>query len=69
MDFLSTLEDNKINLPPFDHKEPEGDDCGLRENPIFSDYAKYLWKGHVRSGGVQAPNRSPLNTDGGARDK
>jgi hypothetical protein len=42
-------------LPPFDHKEPEDDDCGLPEHPVYSDYSKYLWKGHKRSGGIQIP--------------
>ena len=48
----------------FKHSEPESDDCGLPENPIYSNYVKYLWKSHRRQGGVQSPNRSHLNTDG-----
>lgn len=51
------------SLPHFDHKEREDDDCGLPEHPIYADYVKYLWKGHTRSGGVQAPNASIENTD------
>ena len=42
-------------LPPFEHKEPADDDTGLPESPIYSNYVKYLWKGHRRSGGVQVP--------------
>jgi len=49
-------------LPHFDHKERADDDCGLPEHPIFSNYPKYLWKGHKRSGGVQAPHASVENT-------
>jgi hypothetical protein len=40
-------------LPPFEHKEPVDDDLGLPEHPIYSNYTKYLWKGHRRSGGVE----------------
>lgn len=40
------------------------DDLGLPESPIFSNYAKHLWKAHTRHGGVQSPNRSRENTDG-----
>lgn len=57
-------DDHRITmLPRFDHKEREDDDCGLPEHPIFSNYPKYLWKGHTRTGGVQAPNASVENTD------
>ena len=42
-------------LPPFEHKEPEDDDCGLPESPIYSNYVKYLWRARRRSGGVQVP--------------
>ena len=48
----------------FNHSEPESDDTGLPEHPIYSNYAKYLWKPHRRQGFVQSPNRSHLNTDG-----
>jgi hypothetical protein len=68
--FRSALIDNRIKLPRFEHKEVvDEDDCGPPKDPIFADYAKYLWKSHVRSGGVQAPNRSPQNTDGGDRSR
>jgi hypothetical protein len=57
-------ESNLItSLPHFDHKEAVDDDCGLPEHPIYSNYVKYLWKGHRRSGGIQAPNASIENTD------
>ena|ERR1051325_5331148 len=47
-------ENHKLTLlPPFEHKEPEDDDCGLPEHPIYSNYVKYLWKSHTRSGGIQ----------------
>jgi len=64
---LPNINNNKFtNLMPqaLDHKEPKDTDCGLPENPIFSDYSKYLWKTRIRSGGIQSPNRSPENTDG-----
>lgn len=45
---------NKITmLPVFDHKERPDDDCGMPEHPIFSNYTKYLWTSHRRSGGIQ----------------
>lgn len=39
-------------------------DLGPPEGPIYSNYTKYLWKAHTRTGGVQSPNRSRENTDG-----
>lgn len=69
MSFISTLNNKITLLPQFEHKEPEDDDCGLPNNPIFSDYSKYLWTSHTRSGGVQSPNRSPENTEGDGRNK
>ena len=57
-------EDNRITLlPHFDHKERADDDCGLPEHPIFSNYPKYLWKTHARSGGIQAASASVQNAD------
>ena len=45
---------NRITLlPPFEHKEAADDDLGLPEHPIYSNYTKYLWKGHSRSGGLE----------------
>lgn len=39
------------------------DNLGLPESPIYSNYAKHLWKAHTRHGGMQSPNRSRENTD------
>lgn len=61
------INNNKLTdltVPSPEHKEPEDNDCGLPENPIFSDYSKYLWKSHTRLGGRQSPKRSRENTDG-----
>lgn len=51
------------SLPRFEHKEPEDDDCGLPEHPIYSNYVKYLWKGHRRSGGIQIVDASAEDSD------
>jgi hypothetical protein len=62
-----TIDNNKLTgltVPAFDHKEPEDDDCGLPEDPIFSNFSKYLWQSHARLSGVQSPKRSRENTDG-----
>jgi hypothetical protein len=46
-------ENNKLTLlPPFEHKEPADDDCGLPEDPIYTNYSKYMWTTHTRTGGV-----------------
>ena len=69
---LPELNNNRFpNLMPqaSDHKEPEDNDCGLPENPIFSDYSKYLWRTRTRSGGIQSPGRSRENTDGPQKSK
>jgi hypothetical protein len=42
----------------------EGDDVGLPESPIYSNFSKNLWRTHARHGLVQSPNRSRENTDG-----
>ena len=63
---LPDVNNNKLNdltIPALDHKEPVDDDCGLPEDPIFSNFSKYLWKSHTRTGGVQSPKRSRENTD------
>ena len=53
-DIFFEQADNMLTLlPPFEHKEPENDDCGLPQDPIYSNYSKYLWTSHTRSGGVQ----------------
>lgn len=46
-----------------DHKEPEDDDCGLPENPISSNYSKYLWKSHSRNPKIPTMSRTGKNTD------
>ena len=42
----------------------EGDDVGLPESPIYSNFAKHLWRTHARHGLAQSPNRSRENTNG-----
>jgi hypothetical protein len=42
---IKPIEPVNLLIPPTNHKEPEDDDCGLPESPIFSNYSKYLWKG------------------------
>ncbi|HEY0172956.1 MAG TPA: hypothetical protein VGB98_18195 [Pyrinomonadaceae bacterium] len=42
----------------------DGDDVGLPESPIYSNFSKNLWRAHARHGLVQSPNRSSENTDG-----
>ncbi len=42
----------------------EGDDVGLPESPIYSNFSKNLWRAHARHGLVQSPNRSRENTNG-----
>jgi len=55
------FEDNKLTLlPPFAHKMPKDDDLGLPEHPIFSNYSKYLWTSHKRSGGVEVEEPSSM---------
>lgn len=60
---------NNMNLsdlliPAFDHKEAEDDDCGLPENPIFTNYAKYLWQGHSENRRMRKNTRQPENDRG-----
>jgi hypothetical protein len=43
---LNDTESNALPSAAFEHKEPADNDCGLPENPIFTNYSKYLWKGH-----------------------
>lgn len=53
-DSYYTTGSNKLTLlPPFEHKEPADDDLGLPEDPIYTNYSKYMWTTHTRSGGVQ----------------
>jgi hypothetical protein len=42
----------------------EGDDAGLPESPIYSNFSRNLWRTHTRHGLVQSPNRSHENTNG-----
>lgn len=54
MDDFGAPEDNRITLVPrFDHKEPKDDDLGVPEHPIYTNYSKYLWTSHRRTGGVE----------------
>lgn len=41
----------------------DGDDTGLPENPIYSNFSKHLGTAHARHGMVQSPKRSRENTD------
>jgi hypothetical protein len=54
----SYLEDNSKMA------KSEGDDLGLPESPIYSNFSKNLWTTHTRHGSTQSPNRSRENTDG-----
>ena len=64
MNNVGSPDDNRITLlPRFEHKEREDEDVGLPHHPIYSNYTKYLWTSHTRSGGIQAPNASVENTD------
>ena len=64
-EWLETGSSRIKPLPPFEHKEPPDDDTGLPEHPIYSNYSKYLWKGHRRSGGMEigGPFHEPSVTD------
>jgi hypothetical protein len=42
----------------------EGDDVGLPESPIYSNFSKNLWRPHVRHGLAQLPGRSREDTGG-----
>jgi hypothetical protein len=58
--YQSYIVNNKLagqTLPSFDHKEAEDDDCGPPQDPIFSNYAKYQWQPHKRSGEAERENR------------
>lgn len=44
----------------------EGDDVGLPESPIYSNYSRHLWTGHARLGGVQTSDRFRENASGRA---
>lgn len=57
----------ELLIRSFEHKEAEDDDCGLPENPIFSNYSKYLWKGHSENRRIRKNGRSPEKNDGNNR--
>lgn len=61
---INNFEFNDLLIPSIDHQEAEDDDCGLSENPIFSNYPKYLWQGHSVNGRMRRNTRLPENTDG-----
>ena len=42
----------------------EGDDVGLPESPIYSNFTKNLWRPRPRHGPVPSANRSPEDTSG-----
>ncbi len=42
----------------------EGDDVGLPESPIYSNFPKNLWGAHARIGGVQSSDRFRENVNG-----
>lgn len=42
----------------------EGDDVGLPESPIYSNFPKHLWRPHTRHGLAQSPERSGENSGG-----
>ena len=52
-EWLEPTSNRLTLLPPFEHKEPADDDTGLPKHPIYSNYTKYLWKPHRRTGGVE----------------
>ena len=41
-----------------------GDDTGLPESPIYSNFPKHLWRTHTRLGLERAPEGSRENADG-----
>jgi hypothetical protein len=41
-----------------------GDDTGLPESPIYSNFPKHLWRTHTRLGLERAPEGMPGNADG-----
>lgn len=61
---FGAVQSHKLHIPPFEHKEPVDDDCGMPETPIANDYAKYLWTSHTKSGGVPSLVRSKNRVTG-----
>jgi hypothetical protein len=66
---INNIDLTAILVPAFDHKELEDDDCGLPENPIFSNYPKYLWQGHSENPRIRSLVRQKGNSDGHNRSK
>jgi hypothetical protein len=66
---INNFGSNDLLIPSFDHKEAEDDDCGLPENPIFSNYSKYLWQGHSENRRIRKNAGLPEHTDGHNRLK
>jgi hypothetical protein len=66
---INNINLSDIPVPAFDHKEAAADDCGPPENPIFSNYSKYLWKGHSENPRIRSLVRQRRNTDGNNRSE
>lgn len=60
---LNNMNLSDILVPALDHKEAEDDDCGLPENPIFTNYSKYLWQGHSENPRIRKSSRLTENRD------
>lgn len=56
---VGSYDEDNAETPRF-----EGDDVGLPENPIYSNFSKNLWGGRTRHGLVQSPGRSREDTTG-----
>jgi hypothetical protein len=61
---------NRVGREPKDplfirepHHEPNEDDLGMPENPIDSNYSKYLWTTRKRRSGTQKRDRYREKTD------
>jgi hypothetical protein len=57
------FENNQLMLiPPFEHEEPEEDECGIPAHPIFAKDSNYLLMGHPRTGDLETGSPQPLAT-------
>ena len=56
---VGSYEEDKAETARF-----EGDDVGLPESPICSNFYNNLWRMHTRHRLVQSPNRSREGTSG-----
>ena len=63
-DFTQFENNQFVLLPPFEHQEPADDGGGITQHPIYSNYTKYLWKGHRRSGGPEVTDVSSRPRNG-----